>query len=246
MRRDIMRTLDIVACLVLALAVVVLTACGGTQAMDSTEAASTSDTDDVVGANPEGELDGGQATATSEVVNTADTGEELDADYEGALDLGGQLALGTLLLEETAQPLTPEQARDLLPLWQALQGGVTAEAEVNAVLAGIENVMTSQQLAVIADMGLTQDDMQVWMQDRGLAFGAPDGSGEPSEERPAGEGERAGKGNLSEEEREAMLATRQAGGSMPGGGVGAAGGAGQYGMLMRPLTALLEARAGEA
>jgi hypothetical protein len=33
---------------------------------------------------------------------------------------------------------------------------------------------------------------------------------------------------------------------MPSGGVGAAGGAGQYGMLLRPLIAVLEARAGEA
>lgn len=183
-----MRTLDIVLCLVLALAVVALTACGGNQTTATSEIVCTAYTRDVVGANPEGELDGGQATATSEVVSTGDTGEELDADYDGALDVGAQLALGTLKLEETAQPLTPEQARDLLPLWLALQGGMTAEAEVNAVLTGIEYAMTSEQLAVIADMQLTQDDTQAWMQDRGLAFGAPDGSGEPSGERPTGEG----------------------------------------------------------
>lgn len=53
-------------------------------------------------------------------------------------------------------------------------------------------------------------------------------------------------GNMSEEDREAMLATRQAGGNLPGVGVGAAGGAGQFGMLLRPLIALLEACAGEA
>jgi hypothetical protein len=185
MGRNIMRTLDIVVCLVLALTAIVLTACGGSQTMGSTEAASTSDTGDVVGAVREGELEGGQATATSAETSTADTGTELDADYEGALDEGAQLALGTLLLEETDQFLTPEQARGLLPLWQAPQGGVTAEAEVNAVTAGIKQAMTPEQLAAIADMALTEDDAQAWMQDRGVAFGAPDGSGAPTGERPA-------------------------------------------------------------
>lgn len=241
-----MRTPDIVVCLVLALAAVVLTACGGSQTMDSTEAASTSDTGDVIGVVPEGDLDGGQATAPGDVVSPADDGTGLDSDYEGALDAGAQLALGMLLLEETDQPLTREQARQLLPLWQALQGGVTAEAEVNAVLAGIEYAMTSEQLAIVADMQLTQDDMQAWIQGQGGAFGAPDESGEPSGERPTGEGRGAAMGNMSEEEREAMRATIQAGGDMPGGGGSAAGGVGQYGMLLRPLLAMLEARAGEA
>jgi hypothetical protein len=55
MRRNIMRTVDIVVCLVLALTAVVLTACGGSLTMGNTEAASTSDTGDVVGAVREGE-----------------------------------------------------------------------------------------------------------------------------------------------------------------------------------------------
>jgi len=241
-----MRTLDIVACLVLALAAVVLTACGGTQAMETMEAASTSDTGDVVGAVREEELDGGQATATSAEISTADAPTELDADYEGALDEGSQLALGTLLLEETDQSLTPEQAARLLPLWQALQGGVTAEAEVNAVIAGIKQAMTPDQLASIADMALTQNDVEAWMQDRGVEFGAPDGSGAPTGERPTdGEG-RAGMADLSEEEREAMRATMQASGEMPAGASAPGGAAGQYGMLIRPLVTMLEERAGEA
>jgi hypothetical protein len=96
-----MRALDMVVCVVLALAVVVLAACGGNQTAATSEAVSIADTSDVVGARPEGELDGNQATEASDVVSTPDTGEELDADYEGALDVGDQLALGTLLLEET-------------------------------------------------------------------------------------------------------------------------------------------------
>jgi hypothetical protein len=134
----------------------------------------------------------------------------------------------------------------LLPLWQALQGGVTAEAEVDAVIAGIKQAMTPEQLAAIADMALTEDDVQAWMRDRGVAFGAPDGSVAPTGERPTdGEGQ-AGMANLSEEEREAMRATMQAGGDIPAGASAPGGAAGQYGMLIRPLIATLEERAGEA
>ena len=145
----------------------------------------------------------------------------------------------------TDQSLTAEQARELLPLWQALQGSVTAEAEVSAVIAGIKQVMTPEQLAAIADMALTQDDVEAWMQDRDVAFGAPDGSGEPTGERPADGGGRAGMGSMSEEEREAMRATMQAGGDKPDAESMPGGGAGQYGMLLRPLITMLEERAWE-
>lgn len=233
--------------LAFALTMVMLTACGGNQAIATGDVASATSTGHAVDASPEAASPvEGHATATSGVVSAVDTREELDADYEGALDVGAQLALGTLLLEETVQPLTAERAGQLLPLWQALQGDVTAGAEVDAVLAEIETAMTSEQVAAIASMALTQEDVQVWMQEQGQAFGAPGGSGEPAGERPKGEGERAGMGTMSEEDREAMLATRQAGGGMPSGGVGAAGGTGQYQMLLRPLITLLEARAGEA
>jgi hypothetical protein len=243
---DRMRTLDVVVCLVLALVMVVLSACGGSQTTEMSDIVSTADTGDGIDEDPEGKVDQNQTTGTSGAVSSADQDEVLKADYQGALDAGGQLALGTLLLEETNQPVTPEQARELLPLWQALQGGVTAEAEVSAVLTGVEKAMTSEQLAVIADMKLTQEDVQGWMQDQRQTFGAPHGSTDLSGERPTGQGGEAAMGNLSEEDREAMLATRQAGGGMPGGGVDAVGGAGQYGMLLRPLIAMLEANAGEA
>jgi hypothetical protein len=147
-----------------------------------------------------------------------------------------------LLLEGTDQCLTPEQAGRLLPLWQALQGGVTAEAEVEAVIAGIKQAMTPDQLASIADMALTQSDVEAWMQDPGVAFGAPDGSGAPTGELPTdGEG-RARMANLSEEEREAMRATMQASGGILAGAPGPGGAAGQVGMLTRPLVTMLEER----
>ncbi|RLC95152.1 MAG: hypothetical protein DRI77_10285 [Chloroflexi bacterium] len=143
---------------------------------------------------------GGGETYTSEV---------LDTSYPDALNASSQLALGMLLLGETENRITSEQAAALLPLWQALQGGVTAQAEVEALLKQIEGTMTAEQLETIAAMQLTQDGMRAWMQEQGLGLGA--------EGMPGG----GMRGDLSEEEREELRATREAGGGGSGGGPGA-------------------------
>jgi hypothetical protein len=188
----------------------------------------------------------------------------LDVTYDGALDVSGQLALGTLRLEEAGDGITSEQAQALLPLWQAIQGGtLQGDAEMNATVAAIEGTMTAQQLATIADMQLTQEDVQAWAQQQGPGLGdgqaMADGQAAPAggpAEPPAGfaEGEvdpemaarRAEMENMSEEERAALRATMQASGSMPGG---AAGGVdtttGQVAGLLNPLIRLLAERAGE-
>jgi hypothetical protein len=163
----------------------------------------------------------------------------LDTSYDNALNASTQLILGTIRLEETGNAVTPEQAKSLLPLWQSLQGGVTAQAEVNAVLKQIEGTMTHDQLAAIAATQLTQEDLQSWMQEQGMGggFAGPGGGGMPGggqfgdmseEEREnlratmeAGGGGFPGGGqfgDMSEEERANMRATREAGGGMPGGG----------------------------
>jgi hypothetical protein len=141
--------------------------------------------------------------AADEDTAAAYTSVALDTSYDGALDVRSQLMLGTIQLEETEDAVTPGQAAALLPLWQALQGGVTTQAEVEAVLKQIEGTMTSEQLEAIAAMQLTQEDLRAWMQEQGLGMGG----GFP----------RAG-GDMSEEEQEALRATVEAGGGMPGGG----------------------------
>ena len=184
-----------------------------------------------------------------------------------------------LLLAETDDAVTTDQAHTLLPLWQALQGGVTATAEVDAVLKQIESAMTSEQLEAIAAMQLTQEGMGDWMQEQGIGFGggfAGGGQGEVSEEARAtrqaqfGGGQRGEGGeippematrraefeNMSEEDREALLATAQAGGGPAASGEGGPGGAGgprraggfgggrQYMVLLQPLIAMLEGLVG--
>jgi len=234
------------------LVLTVLVGCGGKQ-----EASSVVDT-------------GGSETYVSKV---------LDTSYPDALNASSQLALGTLQLEGTENAVRPEQAAALLPLWQALRGGVTVQAEMNAVLKQIEGTMSQEQLAAIAAMRLTRERLRTWMEEQGL--GGPGGFPSPGSGQAPGAGggqdvspevratreaefgggevppematRRAGFENMSEEERQALRATMQAGGGMPGGpgGRGAAGGTGgrggagggQFMILLNPLIELLTQRA---
>lgn len=168
--------------------------------------------------------------------------EALDTSYDGALDASTQLVLGTIQLEGTENAVTPGQAAALLPLWQALRGGVTVQAEMTAVLKQIEGTMTSEQLGAIVAMQLTQEDLRAWMEEQGVGpgggFPGADGGQEVSPELRAtrqaefGSGEvpsematrRAEMENMSDEERAAFRATAQAGGGFPGGSEGGAGG----------------------
>jgi len=171
------------------------------------------------------------------------TSEALGTSYDGALDVPNQLMLGTFQLEGTDNAVTPEQATALLPLLQALQGGVTAQAEMAAVLKQIEGAMAAEQLEAIAAMQLTQEDLRTWVQEQGLgAGGGFPGAGGGEEVSPEvratrqaefGGGDippematrRAEMENMSDEEREAFRATAQAGGGFPGRAKGGAGGA---------------------
>jgi hypothetical protein len=158
---------------------------------------------------------GEPAQEVEEAVSSSYTSTVLDTSYAGALSVSNQLMLGTLMLEETEHAVTPEQAATLLPLWQALQGGgVTIQAEIDAVLKQIEGTMTQEQLQAIAAMQLTQEDIQAWMEKQGMGGGAPGpGAGGP------GPG-----GDTSDEEREAVRATMEAGGGFPGGPPGGSDG----------------------
>jgi len=125
----------------------------------------------------------------------------LNDTYPDALSIRSQLTLGTLKLEETAGAVTPEQARELLPLWQAsrslTRSGTGATEEADAVLNQIQEAMTPAQIEAIAAMQLTRAHNQEMAQALGLSTGT--GEGEGSSQRGQGQ-------NLSPEER----ATRQA------------------------------------
>ena len=188
-----------------------------------------------------------------------DTGAALDTSYANALDAGSQLALGTIRLEEMEKGVTPEQAAALLPLWRAIQAGtLQGNAELNAVLKQIEGQMTPEQLAAIAAMQLTRDDLQAWAESQGLNLAsspeemaarmAKSGQELSPEVQATMEAMRAAGGgpptDLSEEEREAMRATAEASG-VNFGNRGFRGGAGQINILAQPLIELLTQRAAE-
>ena len=184
--------------LILILVTGVLAGCGGDADTSTQEEASAPPVES-------GEGD----TYTSSILSTA---------YDGALPVSSQLALGIFELEDTENAVTVEQAQTLLPLWQAIQGGaLQSEAETNAVLKQIEGAMTTKQLAAIVAVQLAFEDMGTWMQERGVDFGL---SPEAMATRQAADEGQGPFGNLSQEEREAMMATRQAGGA---GGFGPGG-----------------------
>ena len=137
----------------------------------------------------------------------------LAQDFEDAVSIQLQLLAGTFQLEDTALAATAQQAAELIPLWQmvkALTGsGTSAQAEIDAVLNQIQASMSAEQIQAIREMQITSADYQAQMQAMGISVGLN------GETPGAGGGQGA---NLSDEERAARQATREASGSIPGGG----------------------------
>jgi hypothetical protein len=108
-----------------------------------------------------------------------------------------QLAVGTLMLEDTTLAVTEAQARELLPLWQmlrALQESSTAsQMEIQAVLGQIQEAMTPAQLAAIEEMdqGQAQEVVQALAVGGGQSETDTSGVGAPppAEVMMAGAGE---------------------------------------------------------
>ena len=150
----------------------------------------------------------GSAPASSNAAPAASSyvSQNLPVDYEGATSVRNQLALGILALDGTPQVVSAEQAKNLIPLWQALrstQGSGSAQEEVSALLQQIEETLTTDQLSAIAAMKLTQTDMQEWAAANGVTMG----SGQPG----------SGQGMSAE-----AKATRQAQKAASGGGASTA------------------------
>jgi hypothetical protein len=131
----------------------------------------------------------------------------MERDFSDAeLDEVGELALGTLLLEETDLAVTDRQAENMLPVWEAAltgirDAGTASEADDEATLTAIKATLTAEQLEAISAFELGIDDAISWMNDRpGADIGAPPFAG--------GRGLDA----MSDEERADMRATAEAGG----------------------------------
>jgi predicted lipoprotein len=132
----------------------------------------------------------GQPTpAAVKDVGSTFTSQTLTMSYTGALNASNQLMLGMLKLEGTDNAITSEQAKAMLRVMPALQGQVlTSDAERNAAWANIEAQLTQAQIGAIANMHLTQDDLQTWTRDNSRGSGAGPMPGGPAPQGTPGAG----------------------------------------------------------
>ena len=81
----------------------------------------------------------------------------------GSLSKQNQIIVGTLMLENTKYKITPEQAKELLPMWYVLKdlnsSDTAAQEEKDGLVNQIEEAMTKEQENAIIQMGLTRADM---------------------------------------------------------------------------------------
>jgi len=187
------------------------------------------------------------AVVSSSLGNTY-TSQALDTSYPGALNATSQLMLGTLRLEGAENAVTPEQAKTLLLLWQALSGRVLqSDAERNAVLAYIETQMTPAQLKAIAAMRITQNDLLARISEGGQEAGF--GAGRAGAGQPGGAGAPPAAGGgamppaMGTRQAQFGRGTPQARGTSRGTTGGAGAGSGQDAVLLNSLIRLLAQRA---
>ncbi len=101
----------------------------------------------------------------------------LKIDYADATSVRNQVALGTLKLEGTANAVTAEQAKSLLPLWQAIVAlsgtTTTAEEELTAVQNQIVAALTPAQLQAIGALQLTTTQLNAFYAEKGIVMPTP-------------------------------------------------------------------------
>jgi hypothetical protein len=85
-----------------------------------------------------------------------------------SLPIETQLAVGTLQLAGTAQDVSGSQAEELVSYWllyqDLSQSDTAATEEVEAVVATIQETMTAEQRQAIAEMEITQTDVDAAVQ----------------------------------------------------------------------------------
>ena len=132
-------------------------------------------------------------TSSDEQVSTETSqGVHLRDDYADALSIQGQLAAGTLLLEETELVVDEAMAAELLPLWRAAQSLINSDTaavlEIEAVYNQIQDSMTPDQISTIAEMELTEETLTTMMEEGELSLGQGGFTG--------GRGEGTGRGEV--------------------------------------------------
>ncbi len=145
-----------------------------------------------------------------ETVPTSLASTVLSIEYSDAANLRSQLAYGTIKLADTPNAITPEQAKSMIPLWQAvvsLSGDTTtASEELTAVQDQITAALTAEQLQAIAAMQITNAGLNVFYAEYGIVLPTPipgvtkvpgSGSGKTDEEKAAAEATKTAAGETT-------------------------------------------------
>jgi len=166
-------------------------------------------------------------TACGSASNATGTGSApMDDPSAMKLPASMELVLGSFELEGSDQAITPEQAADLLPLWQVYQSlgesDSAAQAEIEALLEQIQETMTPEQMSAIQAMQLTREDMRAIMEEQGITMGGGPGAGD------TGNTDNQGGGGFAPPDGGMPP------GGMPGGGPGTQPGQGPGGQTLSP------------
>ena len=145
-----------------------------------------------------------------EIAPTSLASTVLSIEYSDAANLRSQLAYGTIKLADTSNAITAEQAKSMIPLWQAvvsLSGDTTtASEELTAVQDQITAALTAQQLQAIAAMQITNAGLNVFYAEYGIVLPTPipgvtkvpgSGSGKTDEEKAAAEATKTAAGETT-------------------------------------------------
>ena len=124
-------------------------------------------------------LSGCSSTSSSTSIEpTSLASAYLSVDYADATNIRSQLAYGTIKLANTANSITFEQAQSLIPLWQgiiALTGDTTtASEELTAIQDQITTTLTTDQLNSIAEMKITNAQLNSFYAEFGVVLPTPD------------------------------------------------------------------------
>lgn len=138
-------------------------------------------------------------------------GEYLSTEYTDAASTRNQLAYGTMLLANTADAISAQQATALVPLWQAVvllsSDDTSASEELTAVQDQITETLTEAQLQAIAKLQITNAMLSDFYAENGIILPTP----------IPGVTKEPGTGNgKTEEEKAATQAAAQAAGLEPG------------------------------
>lgn len=145
-----------------------------------------------------------------ETVPTSLASTVLSIEYSDAANLRSQLAYGTIKLADTLNAITSDQAKTLIPLWQAvvsLSGDTTtASEELTAVQDQITAALTAEQLQAIAAMQISNAGLNVFYAEYGVVLPTPipgvtkvpgSGSGKTDEEKAAAEATKTAAGETT-------------------------------------------------